>query len=80
LAVIGSAFIMNYSSILTNAIFIICIILLEIIAYLFSYFKFKKVIATHSILAEKFLNHIIEKGPSGEPGPLINQSHKKIRL
>lgn len=52
LMVIGTVFYLNYSIIKAHLSLIIIIVILETLAYLFSYFKFKRVIATHSILAK----------------------------
>jgi len=52
LIVIGSIFYLNIEFVKNNIIWIGVIILLEFICYIFSYIKFKKTIATHSILAK----------------------------
>ncbi len=52
LIVIGSIFYLNVDFVKENIIWIGTIILLELICYLISYIKFKKSIATHSILAK----------------------------
>ncbi len=52
LMIIGSVFYMNYTSVLPKLYPILLIIAIEIIAYLLSYVKFKKAIATHSIFAK----------------------------
>ena len=58
LAVIGSVFYLNFGFVKENSTWIILIVLFEFLCYLISYIKFKKSIATHSILA-KFLDTII---------------------
>ncbi len=50
--VISSIFYMNFSFIKHNYIGIFSVLLLEVVAYVISYLKFKKTIATHSILAK----------------------------
>lgn len=52
LVTITSIFYLNYSFVKTHAIVITSIILLEIVCYLVSYTKFKKPVATHSLLAK----------------------------
>ncbi len=52
LIVIGSIFYLNIDFIKENILWIAIIVSLEILCYLVSYFKFKKSIATHSILAK----------------------------
>jgi CDP-diacylglycerol--glycerol-3-phosphate 3-phosphatidyltransferase len=52
LMVIGSIFYLNIDFVKENIFWIGAIILLELICYLISYLKFKKSIATHSILAK----------------------------
>ncbi len=49
---IGSIFYSNFQFLKGNYIGIGIVILLEIVAYLSSYFRFKKTIATHSLLAK----------------------------
>lgn len=52
LIVIGSIFYLKIDFIKESIIWVVVIISLEILCYLVSYFKFKKSIATHSILAK----------------------------
>lgn len=52
LMVIGSIFYLNITFVKENSIWISIIVLLEFICYLVSFIKFKKSIATHSILAK----------------------------
>jgi len=52
LMVIGSIFYLNSDFVKENSIWIGTIIVLELMCYLISYIKFKKSIATHSILAK----------------------------
>lgn len=52
LIVIGSIFYLNITFVKENSIWISIIVLLEFICYLVSFIKFKKSIATHSILAK----------------------------
>jgi len=52
LVVIGSIFYLNIDFIKENIFWIVIIILLEILSYIISFGKFKKSIATHSILAK----------------------------
>ncbi len=52
LCVIGSIFYLNAAFVLKNAIWLGSVIFLELLCYLFSFLKFKKSIATHSILAK----------------------------
>ena len=52
LVVISSIFYLNSNFLIENIYWIACIALLEILCYLISYIKFKKSIATHSILAK----------------------------
>ena len=52
LVVIGSIFYLNIDFVKENSIWISTVVLLEFICYLVSYIKFKKSIATHSILAK----------------------------
>jgi len=52
LLVIASIFWLNFDFVKENSMWIGTIVLLELIAYLISYWKFKKAIATHSILAK----------------------------
>ncbi|UKN00251.1 CDP-alcohol phosphatidyltransferase family protein [Paracrocinitomix mangrovi] len=52
LIVIASVFYLNVDFVKDNIIWISLVIVLEIIAYMISFLKFKKTIATHSILAK----------------------------
>ena len=52
LVIIISVFYLNMSFVIDNIIWIGAIVLLELTSYLFSYIKFKRTIATHSILAK----------------------------
>ena len=52
LLIITSIFYLNWSFIKVNYLAIACILVLELIAYLLSYLKFKRTLATHSILAK----------------------------
>lgn len=52
LVIIVSIFYLNIAFVFNNIVWIGCICLLECTAYLISYLKFKKSIATHSILAK----------------------------
>jgi len=52
LIVIGSIFFLNWKFVNENITLISTVILFEIVCYLLSYFKFRKSIATHSILAK----------------------------
>lgn len=52
LCVIGSIFYLNAAFVLNNVIWLGSVIFLELLCYLFSFLKFKKSIATHSILAK----------------------------
>ncbi len=52
LAVISSIFILNINFVKSNILWLSLIVLFEIMAYVISYLKFKKSIATHSILAK----------------------------
>ena len=52
LCVVGSIFYLNFTFIKENYILILIIFCLEAIAYLISFVKFKRTIATHSILAK----------------------------
>lgn len=52
LAVIGTIFYLNLDFILENILWISVILGLEILAYVISYTRFKRTIATHSILAK----------------------------
>ncbi|APD06072.1 CDP-diacylglycerol--glycerol-3-phosphate 3-phosphatidyltransferase [Flavobacteriaceae bacterium UJ101] len=52
LIVIGSSFYLNFSFVKENIVYISIIVLLELLCYLISYIKFKRTIATHSILAK----------------------------
>ena len=52
LATIVSIFYLNFNFVWENGLWIGSIILLELLSYLISFIKFKKTIATHSILAK----------------------------
>lgn len=52
LIVIASVFYLNFSFVKENFLWIAIILLLEFSSYLISYLKFKRTIATHSILAK----------------------------
>ena len=52
LCVIFSLFYLNFDFIEHNYLFILIILGLEVLAYIISFFKFKKTIATHSLLAK----------------------------
>lgn len=52
LSVIGIIFYLNYDFIIDNITWIIVLLCLEALAYIISYIKFKRTIATHSILAK----------------------------
>ncbi len=52
LAVVGSVFYLNVDFIKQHILWITLILVLEVFCYLYSYLKFKKTIATHSILAK----------------------------
>lgn len=52
LIVIASIFYLNVDFVLKNAVWIGAVVFLELLAYGISYVKFKKSIATHSILAK----------------------------
>jgi len=52
LSIIGTVFYIHFTSILPNLAMIAAIVILEVLAYIISYAKFKKAIATHSILAK----------------------------
>ena len=52
LIVIGSIFYLNIDFVTDNLIWLATIVLLELMCYLISYIKFRKSIATHSILAK----------------------------
>lgn len=52
LIILASIFYLNIAFVKANLLWITILLLLEITTYLISYFKFKKPIATHSILAK----------------------------
>ncbi len=52
LSILGTIFYLNLDFIFSNLLWILLIIFLEGIAYIISYLKFKRTVATHSILAK----------------------------
>ena len=52
IAVIGSVFYLKFTIVKPLLLLILIIVLLEVVAYIISYLKFKRPIATHSLLAK----------------------------
>lgn len=52
LAVLGAVFYLNLEFVKQNLLWLIVVLVFEVATYVFSYFKFKRTIATHSILAK----------------------------